>query len=166
MSVGRFFRWLASIFVPRNSASIQQSISYEPAKFTEPIKASGLDATNMRPNSSVTATAVRLMHTVKPHKPMIQFSKARMQPLVGASKKVAAPPAHIASSASTVMDVSAAGAGAVSPPKSRMPPVGYTPRGSGIDEMYSLPRNFRRRFPAKEEIDLINRGGRDTASVS
>lgn len=37
-----------------------------------------------------------------------------------------------------------------------MPPVGHTPRGSGIDEMYSLPRNFHRRFPANEEIEYIN----------
>jgi len=73
---------------------------------------------------------------VKPHVPLIKFRK----------------------SGSGVSD--GAGARTHELPASSKPPIGMTPRGSGMDES-QLPKRYHRKSMTASEMEMIERGGPD-----
>ncbi|XP_013417555.1 28S ribosomal protein S36, mitochondrial-like [Lingula anatina] len=98
------------------------------------------------------AAAGRGFQAVKQHIPLIKFPQFNIKDPKGIGMKLLFPP-----SSSKTLQTTPEPAISQEPEKSS-PPIGYIPRGSGVDPSELLPKYHRKPIDI-EEMEYITRGG-------
>ncbi|RWS23662.1 28S ribosomal protein S36-like isoform X1 [Leptotrombidium deliense] len=101
------------------------------------------------------STLSQIWKAIKPHVPLIKFRKGGIDKSRGLCE-LPLSSIYPVNAAANVLATSQAQHN----PTSNAPAIGYTPRGSGIDEEF-LPPRYHRKQMSLLEMEIIERGGPD-----